>query len=211
MDRPTVPSRQDDGALAEALRAGRPEAFEVFVSRFGPLILNFGRRMCGHREDAQDVMQDTLLKAYLSLKDLRDPAALKAWVYRVAANACLKMRRRGRHEPERELSLEALLPRPGDGGGAPQIADWSDLPLERLLQGELRERLERAILDLPKPYRIVLVLRDHEGFSTRETARILGIGEALAKVRLHRARLALRQALDRYLSPAVLPPGSVRR
>lgn len=190
----------DDSALAKALIAGRPEAFEPFVERFGPLILNFGRRMCGQRDDAEEVLQDTLLKAYLSLKDLREPAALKSWVYRVAANACLRMRRRGKYDPQREIPLEEVLPDPGRTGGPPEIADWSDVPLDRLLQGELKEKLEEAILELPKDYRIVLVLRDQEGFSTLETAGILGISESLAKVRLHRARLAMRKAMGRYLS-----------
>jgi RNA polymerase sigma-70 factor (ECF subfamily) len=189
----------DDRALAEALIAGKPEAFEPFVERFGPLIMNFGRRMCGQRADAEEVVQETLLKAYLSLKDLREPAALKPWVYRVAANACLQMRRRGKHEPEREISLEEVLPRADEDGSPPQIADWSGLPLERLLQGELKGKLDQAILDLPKEFRIVLVLRDQEGFSTKETAEIAGISETLAKVRLHRARLALRKALSGYL------------
>jgi RNA polymerase sigma-70 factor (ECF subfamily) len=201
---PTPPLDEEisDLALAEALIQGRPEAFDPFVRRFGPLILGFGRRMCGHRDDADEVLQETLLKAYLSLRDLRSPAALKTWVYRVAANACYRMRRDGAHEPAGGLSLDELLPRPGDDGSPPQVADWSDLPLDRLLRGELRDRLDAAILSLPRDYRIVLVLRDQEGFSTRETADILGITETLAKVRLHRARLAARRSLDGYLRGA---------
>lgn len=190
----------DDRRLALALREGRPEAFEPFVERFGPMILNFGRRMCGRRDDAEEVMQETLMQAYLSIKDLREPGALKAWVYRVAANACMKMRRRGRHDPEREISLEDLVPAAAAGGAAPQIADWSDIPLDRVLRGELASKLEEAILGLPKDFRAVLVLRDHEGLSTREVAEVLGISTTLAKVRLHRARLALRKALDAYLA-----------
>lgn len=191
-----------DLALAEALIQGRPEAFDPFVRRFGPLILGFGRRMCGHRDDADEVLQETLLKAYVSLRDLRSPAALKAWVYRVAANACYRMRRDGAHEPAADLPLDEVLPRPGGDDSSPEIADWSDLPLDRLLQGELRERLDAAILSLPTDFRIVLVLRDQEGFSTRETAEVLGITESLAKVRLHRARLAVRRSLDGYLRGA---------
>lgn len=188
-----------DRALAEALIAGRPEAFEPFVERFGPLIRNFGRRMCGHRDDADEVLEETLLTAYLSLKELRDPAALRAWVFRVAANACLKMRRHERSGGAHEIGLEEVLPAPGDAGGPPQIPDWSELPLDRLLQDELRAKLDEAILGLPGDYRIVLLLRDQEGFSTRQTAEMLGISETLAKVRLHRARLALRKALEGYL------------
>ncbi len=194
------PPIEDDRALAEALIAGRPEAFEPFVERFGPLILGFGRRMCGHRADAEEILQETLMKAYQSLKELRDPGALKTWVYRVAANACLKMRRRGKGAPKRGISLEEVLPRAGEAGEPPQIADWSDIPLDRLLQGELKSKLDEAILALPKDYRIVLVLRDQEGLGTREAAEILGISENLAKVRLHRARLALRKMIEGYLS-----------
>jgi RNA polymerase sigma-70 factor, ECF subfamily len=190
----------EDRRLALALQAGRPEAFERFVARFGPLILGFGRSMCGHRDDGEEVLQETLLKAYLSLKNLRDPAALKGWVYRVAANACMKMRRRGRFEPARPLSLDDLVPAAGADGAPPQIVDWSDLPLDRLLRGELASKVEQAILRLPKEFRVVLILRDREGLSTREVADILGIGESLAKVRLHRARLALRKELEVYLS-----------
>jgi RNA polymerase sigma-70 factor (ECF subfamily) len=190
----------DDHALAEALIAGRPEAFEPFVERFAPLILNFGRRMCGQRDDAEEVLQETLMKAYVSLKDLRDPGALKTWVYRVAANACLKMRRRARGEPGREIPLEEVLPGPGEGGAPPQIADWSNVPLDRLLRGELKSRIEQEILALPRDYRITLLLRDQERLSTRDTAEVLGISETLVKVRLHRARLALRKSLAGYLS-----------
>ncbi len=178
--------------------AGDPAAFEPFVDRFGPRLLDFGRRMCGHREDAEEVLQETLLKAYTSVKNLREPAALQTWVYRVAANACLRMRRRGKFEPAREISLDDLLPRPGPGGEPPAIPDWSDLPLDRLLRGELAQRLDRAILELPEDYRIVVLLRDLEGFDTRSTAEILGVAEGLVKVRLHRARLALRRALESY-------------
>jgi len=189
-----------DRSLAEALMAGDPDAFEPFVERYAPLIMNFGRRMCGQRDDAEEVVQETLLKAYQSIRDLREPAALKSWVYRVAANACLKMRRKGKFEPERELSLDELLPRPNADGSPPEIPDWSDLPLEQALRAELREKIESAILKLPKDFRIVVVLRDQEGFSTRETSEILGIGEPLVKVRLHRARLALRRDLEQYMA-----------
>jgi RNA polymerase sigma-70 factor (ECF subfamily) len=189
-----------DLALAKSLMAGESSAFEPFVERFGPLVLSFGRQMCGHREDAEEVMQETLLKAYLSLKDLREPAALKTWVYRVAANACLRMRRGDKNDPRREISLDQVMPRPGHDDGQPEIPDWSNLPLEQFLRGELRSKLDQAILDLPKHYRIVLLLRDLEGFDTRETAQILGISNSLAKVRLHRARLALRKAIDGYLT-----------
>jgi RNA polymerase sigma-70 factor (ECF subfamily) len=189
-----------DKDLAEGLMAGSPDAFEPFVERFAPLIQAFGRRMCGHRDDGDEVLQDTLLKAYKSVHRLRDPAALRTWVFRVAANACLRMRRRDKHEPRRMLRLDDLVPRGSDDGAPPEIPDWSGLPLDRLLEKERTSLVETAILSLPRDYRIVLLLRDQEGFDTRETARILGISETLAKVRLHRARLALRRELEARLT-----------
>ncbi len=196
------PMRKADRDLALALIAGDQRAFEPFVERFGPLILNFGRRMCGQRDDAEEVLQETLLRAYLSLSRLKDPAALKSWVYRVAANSCMKMRRGGAPRPVQNLSLDTLLPAPGADGGPPDLSDWSGQPIDRLLRRELRGMMEAAILALPKPFRVVVVLRDQEGLSTREVAGVLGISESLAKVRLHRARLALRRSLDGYLGSA---------
>jgi len=194
--------QETDRNLALALIAGDPRAFEPFVERFGPLILNFGRRMCGQRDDAEEVLQETLLRAYRSLTRLKDPAALKSWVYRVAANSCMKMRRDGPPRPAVSLSLDTLLPSPGADGAPADLSDWSGQPIDRLLRSELRGVLEKAILALPKPFRAVVVLRDQEGLSTREVAGVLGITETLAKVRLHRARLALRRSLDGYLAPA---------
>ena len=199
------PAQDADRSLASALIAGDPQAFEPFVERFGPLILNFGRRMCGQRDDAEEVLQETLLRAYRSLSRLKDPAALKSWVYRVAANSCMKMRRGGPPRPAVSLSLDTLLSSPGPDGAPADLSDWSGQPIDRLLRSELRGVIEKAILALPKPFRVVVVLRDQEGLSTREVARILGITESLAKVRLHRARLALRRSLDGYLAPAGRP------
>jgi RNA polymerase sigma-70 factor (ECF subfamily) len=205
--------READRSLATALIAGDPEAFDPFVERFGPLILNFGRRMCGRRDDAEEVLQETLLRAYRSLRHLKDPSALKSWVYRVAANTCMKMRRDGSPRATADLEIDSLVPAPGPGGAPPSLADWSGPPIDRLLRHELRGVLERSILDLPAPFRLVVVLRDQEEFSTREVARILGITETLVKVRLHRARLALRRAIDGYLAPAgrVVAPGPAPR
>lgn len=185
--------------------AGRREAFEPFVDRYGPLILNFGRRICGHLDNADDVLQETLLRAYLSLKDLRDPSALKGWIYRVAAHACLRIRRKGKFEPKHQISLDEVLPTPVGEGKPLEVPDWSEVPLDRVLQEELRGELEKAILSLPRDFRMVVVLRDQEGFSTRETAKILGISPTLAKVRLHRARLAVRKDLEGYFSSMSRP------
>jgi RNA polymerase sigma-70 factor (ECF subfamily) len=104
-------------------------------------------------------------------------------------------RRKGRFEPERELSLEELLPRGGEGP-ASEIPDVSDLPDRELERSELREAVQRAIRDLPPHYRIVLVMRDLEQLTTKEVAEALGLAESAVKMRLHRARLMVRQRLE---------------
>lgn len=186
-----------DTRLAEALIAGRPGAFETFAQTHGGLILSFARRTCG--KHAEEVVQETLLSAYQSIKDLRDPSALKAWIYRIAVNECRKLRAREFRDKRIAVRLADLVDDAETGDSGAGFADWSTLPLDRLLQGELKKKLEQAILDLPDDFQLVLVLRDMEGLSTRETAEILEITETLVKVRLHRARLAVRNSLAHYL------------
>lgn len=179
-----------------ALRAGDPRAFRALVERYQERLYNFAARMCRHREDAKDVLQDTLLSAARALKDFRGEGKLSTWLFRIAANACRKMRRRGAFEPERELSLEEFMPGPGPEGQL-EIADWQDTPDAALERARQREELEAAIAELPLLYREVLLLRDVEGLSTEATAEALGLTEAAVKTRLHRARLFVRQRLAR--------------
>jgi RNA polymerase sigma-70 factor (ECF subfamily) len=160
--------------------------------------------MCGHREDAEEVAQETLLKVFESFEQLREPKRVRAWVFRIAKNACLMKRRKSIFAPKRELSLDELMPvshREGEQVKI-EIADWSALPDEEVLRSELRHVLRQAMTDLPEIYRSVILLRDVEEFSTEETAQILDIGTDVVKTRLHRARLAVRQTLDRYLRNA---------
>jgi RNA polymerase sigma-70 factor (ECF subfamily) len=182
-------------ALLSRIRADAPGAFEEFVARFGGRIYAFGLKFCGEREDARDVLQDTLLKAYRSLRDLEHPEAMTSWLYRVAANACLMMRRKGKFEPDREISLEELMPGPG-GSAAAQIPDPAALPHDDAVRAETRERVRKAIGDLPPAYRIVLVMRDMEQLSTQEVADALSLQVSAVKMRLHRARLMVRKALE---------------
>jgi RNA polymerase sigma-70 factor (ECF subfamily) len=192
-------SATDDATLLARIRRDEPGAFEAFVSAYGDRIYGFGRRVCGETEDARDVAQDTLLQAYLSLKGLEHPEALRSWLYRVASNACLMKRRKGKFEPARELSLEELAPRPGEGPGI-EIPDPGALPDESLERTRLRERVQAAIGDLPPHYRIVLIMRDMEHLSIEETAEALSLPVTTVKMRLHRARLMVRQRLEAALA-----------
>jgi RNA polymerase sigma-70 factor (ECF subfamily) len=184
-----------DRELLERIQQDDPQAFDLFVDRYGDRIYGFGMRVCGEREDARDIAQETLIQAYQSLKSLKEPEALKSWLYRVASNACLMKRRRGKFEPRRELSLDELMP---DGGSASrsEIPDRASLPDEELARSEARKAVRRAIRSLAPHYRIVLVLRDMEQLSTREVAQALNLAETAVKMRLHRARLMVKKELE---------------
>jgi len=155
--------------------------------------------MCGQREDAEEVAQDTLLKIFESFDQLQDPERVKAWVFRIAKNYCLMKRRKSVFAPEREYSLDELLP---NAAGAIQVSDDSALPDQQVLRAELNAELERALRGLPDIYRSVVLLRDVEGLSTAESAEVLDLSEDVVKQRLHRGRLALRKSLADYLRAA---------
>jgi RNA polymerase sigma-70 factor (ECF subfamily) len=190
--------------LARDLLAGKAEAFDRFVEVFRSKIFQYSYMMCGHREDAEEVAQDTLLKVFESFDQLREPERVRPWVFRIARNACLMKRRKSVFAPAQELSLDDFLPHSKDGGEARklEIADWSALPEDQTLRRELRETLDQAIEELPEIYRAVIMLRDVEELTTEETAQALDIHVDAVKTRLHRARLALRQKLDGYLRRA---------
>ena len=193
--------RDTEVKLARQLIAGEPEAFDRFVEHFRAKIFHYSWLMCGHREDAEEVAQETLLRVFESLDHLREPERVRPWVFRIAKNACLMKRRKSVFAPSQELSLDEFLPAMNHEGGHAtiQIADWSRLPDRQMLQSEMKEVLARAIRELPENYRAVILLRDMEELSTLETAQILDLTEDVVKTRLHRARLAVRQELDEYL------------
>lgn len=181
--------------LIRRMKAGEPGAFDDFVNKFGSRVYGFGIRMCGEREDAKDVFQDTMMQAYRSLKELENPEALSSWLFRIVSNACLMKRRRRKDEPARELSLEELAPDAGFTGET-GIPDASRTPVEELERMEVRGKVRDAISRIPAHYRIVLLLRDIEQFSTKEVAEILGLPSTTVKMRLHRARLMVRKQLE---------------
>lgn len=206
-----LPEREMEIALAKRLLAGEPGAFEAFVEHFRNKIFQYSWLMCGQREDAEEVAQETLLKAFESFHQLREPERVKSWIFRVAKNTCLTKRRRSLFAPTpaQELSLDALMPNREDAGGRPgrlEIADWSAQPEELALRSELKQALEQAIRQLPDSYRSVVLLRDMEELSTQETAEILELSEDLVKTRLHRGRLAIRKTLDAMLRKGEAAP-----
>lgn len=189
-----------DAELARDLLAGSEHAFAEFVAAYHFKLSRYSFLLCGHREDAEEVAQETLLKVFESIDQLREPARLKAWVFRIAKNECLMKRRKSMFAPKSELSLDDLRPRKsGDGEMGIEIADWSQLPDRLLLDSELHDVLLAGIRQLPEIYRPVLLLRDVEDLTTEEAAEVLDLNPDTVKTRVHRGRLALRQYLDLYL------------
>ena len=179
------------------VKADSEKAFEELISLYQDRIYRFGSRMCGHREDAEDVLQETMLSAYKNMDSFRGDGSFQSWLFKIASSACLKKRRKRKHEPDREESLDQLVEDredriPADG------PDGAGGPVEEAAAAELAGRLEKALVELPPIYRVVITLRDFEGLSTDETARVLGISNTAAKVRLHRARTMLQKHVACY-------------
>jgi len=177
------------------LKPGRREDLERALALLQDTVFSFSFKVCGHRQDAEDTMQETLLRAAASLPRFDSPKALAVWLYKVAKTRCLMSRRKSKFAPKEELSLEVLMPDRAElerlaKGGAPH-------PERLLLAGESAERVRQAVLKLPPEYRLALVLHDMEELSTEEIARVLGVREGTVRVRLHRARVFVRNALAR--------------
>jgi len=180
------------------LRSGDQQAVERAIETLQGMVYGFGVKVCGSHEDAQDTAQETLMRLARQLKEFPDSRALAVWLYKVAKSQCLMSRRKSKFAPAHMLSLDALMP--AQHPAAPVTSkSWAVTPEEILLQQELRGRLEEAIRALPKHYRLVLILRDMEQLDTKEVAEVMGISEDTAKMRLHRARVFVRNALAHYV------------
>ncbi|MGQ9491073.1 MAG: RNA polymerase sigma factor [Anaerolineae bacterium] len=187
-----------------AAKAGRQEAYAAIVERYSGTIYNLALRLTGNPQEAEDVLQETFISAFRALSRFEGRSQLGTWLYRIAYNVAL-MRLRKQQLPTQ--SLDEPLAGDDDEPIPRQFVDWSWLPDEMLLGKELRNTLEAALRTLPVSLRSVFVLRDIEGLSTAETAQALGLTETNVKVRLHRARLALREKLSQYFSPTLAATG----
>jgi RNA polymerase sigma-70 factor (ECF subfamily) len=203
--RPTAGAATDDELLAAA-RRGDAVALETLLVRYQPHLYRFGLRMCGNVEDAGDVAQESLISMARSLRDFRGDSSVSSWLYTIARRFCIKKRRRSKFAPAREDSLDAP-----ESTAAERLADPSPNPEQTTTNGEIAAALTRAIDALDPPQREVLVLRDVEGLSAPEVAKVLGITLDAVKSRLHRARVAVRHELAPVLGrPATgSPPGPI--
>ena len=197
---------QTETTLVERLRSGDAAALETLMERYAPRVYRLAYGITRNQADAEEVVQDVFLNLFRKIDSFEGRSALGTWIYRVAANQAL-IKRRGKRF-ELEVALEEQLPtfladghREGDRAWV--LADWSRTPEEELLAGEAQAVLDRAIESLPDHYRAVLMLRDVEGLPNDEVAEALGESVATVKSRLHRARLALREQLTRFLAPRI--------
>ena len=191
---PSSVAREDEHLLVAAAKRGDATAFEELVSRYEKKIFRLTMNITRNREDAEDAMQDAFLKSYSHLKDFQQDSRFYTWLVRIAANeALMRLRKRRPNQFSLDEPIEGdedLMPR--------ELQDWGPSPEQRFAQTEMHEILSEVIDQLEPDFRVVFVLRDVEELSTEETAKTLGISVPAVKSRLLRARLKLRQKLDRY-------------
>jgi RNA polymerase sigma-70 factor, ECF subfamily len=194
VDRSPEGARAEYAALVTQAAAGDRDAMERLLMQAQEVAYRFSLLVCGRPEDAEDVMQDALLKTYQHVSQITEPHAFRTWLYTTVRNACLMKRRRRAGEPAVFDSLDE--PADARGGTALDVADRSRRADQRLAESWMDARLRGALKTLPRVSRMIVVMREIEGLSTREVAAITGFSEANVKTRLHRARLMLRRRLE---------------
>jgi RNA polymerase sigma-70 factor (ECF subfamily) len=180
----------------EALREGDREEFSKLVDAYSGPIYRLALKMLGSATDAEDVLQNTFLKAFQHLKDFEGRSSLSTWLYRIASNEALMLLRKQRPE----IPFSDAVPEDDENSDytPAQFTDWCCLPEEEFLSSESQTALDHAVRRLPETLRIVFVLRDIEGLSIQETSQALELSETAVKTRLLRARLRLREDLSKY-------------
>jgi RNA polymerase sigma-70 factor, ECF subfamily len=193
-----------DSILIAQAKAGEYGAFEQLMTRYEGRVYAMAYRITRRREDAEDVAQTAFMSAFEHLAGFREESSFATWVTRIAVNAALKVLRKRKglptvafDESTHALAVKSDLREEGDIPHPDYIADWRGDPAKLVARKELRKLMDEAIEELPEKHRVVFVLRDLQEMSVRETAEALGISEANVKVRLLRARLALREKLTR--------------
>jgi RNA polymerase sigma-70 factor (ECF subfamily) len=199
-ERPTASS--DEAAkrayadLVRAAAGGDRGAMEQLLMRSQEAAYRFSLLVCGHTEDAEDVMQEALLKTYRYVRDIANPEAFRTWLYRTVQTACLMKRRRRAGEPSQFMSLEQQTSMDGAVARTTEMADPASGADQKLIDASTDRRVRSALQALPPAYRMIVVMREMEGLSTREVAEVTGYSEANVKTRLRRARLMLRRYLE---------------
>ncbi len=191
---PSTVVKDDEGSLVAAAKAGDITAFETLVGRYERKIFRLAQNITQNREDAEDVMQEAFLKSYQHLGEFQGNSRFYTWLVRIAVNqALMKLRKRRPNQVSLDEEIDT-----GEDTMPREVEDWGPSPEDRYEQSELGSILSTTIAELDPPFRIVFQLRDIEELSTEETAEALGLSIPAVKSRLLRARLKLRQKLNRY-------------
>ena len=179
--------------VVELIQRKDPKSLEEALALLQNTVFSFSMKVCGQRQDAEDTMQEVLLKSIPNLPKFDSPRALMVWLYKVAKNRCLMSRRRSKFAPKEALSLEELMP---DRQELQKLSGSPDgTPETSLLRRENAKHLREAVQKLPAEYRLILVLHDMEELSDEDVAEITGLRPGTIRVRLHRARLFVRKEL----------------
>ena len=183
-----------DDELVRLSQASDTRAFDELVTRYRDRVFRLSFKILRNEDDAAEALQDAFLSAYRGIKNFKAESTFSTWLYRVATNASLMKYRKRRDD---HVSLEQSQSHQSDPEPI-AIPDWSRQPLEELLDSETRQVMEDGLSRLPEELRLVFVLRDEDGHSNAEVAEMLNISVAAVKSRLHRARIVLRDRLNRY-------------
>jgi RNA polymerase sigma-70 factor (ECF subfamily) len=184
----------------EALQTGDRAEFARVVEAYSGVIYRLGIKMLNDPQDAEDILQETFIKAYRHLKDFDGRSSLSTWLYRIATNEALMLIRKRKNVP---VSIDEPTDGQDEIEEPAQIMDWCCMPEEEMMSTEARAYMNQAIKQLPPTLRAVFLLRDIEGLSTEETSNVLNLSEAAVKTRLSRARMRLRELLTAYFGERV--------
>lgn len=190
--------KQNNEAIdLEALRKRDKQAFAELVDHNSTNIYRLGLKMTGNPQDAEDVLQETFIKAFNHIKNFEGRSKISTWLYRIAVNESLMLLRK---RNDGVTSIDQGI-KTDEGENLPmQIVDWCCLPEKELVRDEVRNQIDDAAKNLSTVNRAAFLLRDVEGLSTRETAEVLDISESAVKVRLMRARMQLREELTGFFA-----------
>lgn len=195
-----ISASEGDLALLERIKAGDDAALSEVIHRYQGQVYRFGMKMCRNHEDAEDVLQETLLAAARTIRGFRGASSMSTWFYSIARSFCIKKRRRSKFAPEHEASIEQDVAR-----DVRALEDPGRSPEEHVQAQQIEKALQAAIRELDPKYREILVLRDVEGLTAPEVAEITDLTVAAVKSRLHRARAQLKVSLGPAFEPAPAP------